>query len=553
MFGSDRIIAIDVGASKVVVAEYAAKRHAVPTLMNSGIGHLGVDPDTDLHASALVVSTLRELMREYNIKPGPLYMTVSGQIVFPRYVKLPPVGREKISQIVRYEAQQNVPFPIDEVVWDYQLIGGAAADEVHAMLVAVKVENVTRLTNCVEAAKMEPEIVDAAPMALYNTVRFNYPDLDGCTLVLDIGARSTNLIFVEGDRIFSRSVPVAGNAITQEIAGQFDVPFAEAEQLKLKHAVVGLGGVTAVTEDETAERVSKIVRNVVTRLHAEVNRSINFYRSQQNGSPPVQVLLAGGSSIIPYIDTFFRDKLGVPVDYLNPFVNLPVADNIDQDRISKDVHLLGEVVGLSLRRTPSCPVRINLMPPDILARKAFRRRLPFFGAAALGVVLTLLVFWLYSVRLRALHTGQLQQVVASIGSLHGVQGRLSDVLEAKNDVAAKADSVASLVVKRTRWLQILEAMHACMLDGMWLTAVEPEISREGIVTVVKIRGMGFDDKLRPVDQPQATAIEVFRDRLRESPAFTENTDIEQQPPGANFAREFTLAVELVKPINVTGD
>ncbi|NIY14600.1 MAG: hypothetical protein GWM98_06765, partial [Nitrospinaceae bacterium] len=101
---------------------------------------------------------------------------------------------------------------------------------------------------------------------------------------------------MEENRVFSRSVPVSGNTITSEIAKMFNIPFADAEALKLEHAEVGLGGVYEGPEEETAAQIAKIVRNVVTRLHAEVNRSINFYRSQQGGSPPSQVLLTGGSS-----------------------------------------------------------------------------------------------------------------------------------------------------------------------------------------------------------------------------------------------------------------
>ena len=193
MLKSDRMIALDIGASKLVVAEFSTASFGAPELISYGIGKLGVTPDSETDSSAYVVSTIREIMREQNIRSAPLLMTVSGQAVFPRYVKLPPVTRDKILQIIQYEAVQNVPFPIEEVVWDYQLIGGVAAEELNVMLVAVKVENVTNLTDCVQAAGLEPEIVDVAPMALYNTVRYNYPDLEGCTMILDMGARSSTI------------------------------------------------------------------------------------------------------------------------------------------------------------------------------------------------------------------------------------------------------------------------------------------------------------------------------------------------------------------------
>ncbi|MDA0990905.1 MAG: pilus assembly protein PilM, partial [Verrucomicrobia bacterium] len=271
MARAKRILAIDVGASKVVLAEFVFAKGAAPQLNRYAIGQLSIDPEIDTHSSAILVATLRELMRDNGIKPAPLYLSISGQAVFPRYVKLPPVSRDKLFQIVRYEAEQNVPFPIDEVVWDFQLMPGATAADTNVMLVAVKTENVTRLTDCMQAGHLEPVVVDAAPMAIYNAACLNYGDLPGCTLVLDMGARSSNLIFVEEHRIFSRSVPVAGNTITQEIAKAFEISFEEAEEVKKTHGQVDLGGTTEASEDEATQQIAKIARNIMTRLHAEVN------------------------------------------------------------------------------------------------------------------------------------------------------------------------------------------------------------------------------------------------------------------------------------------
>ena len=349
MFERDRILALDLGASKIVLAEFHISKGGELELLRYGINPIGAETKSESDKLAYIVTAIRDIMREQGIRPAPMLMTVSGQAVFPRFVKLPPVGRDKLKQIVQYEAEQNVPFPIDEVVWDYQLIGGDEG-ELNVMLVAVKIENIKRLTDAVQAAELEPEIVDVAPMALYNAVRFNYPELDACSMVLDMGARSSNLVFIEENRIFSRSIPVAGNTITQELMKEFDVEFDEAEEIKREHGFVAFGGVYAGPDNETAERASKIIRSVLTRLHAEVNRSINFYRSQQGGVAPAMVFLTGGSSIIPHVDTFFRDKLKVDVEYLNPFSAVSVAESIDADQVNNDLQSLGEVVGLALRR-----------------------------------------------------------------------------------------------------------------------------------------------------------------------------------------------------------
>ncbi len=547
MFKSDRLLALDIGASKLVLAEFQATKSGVPQLVDYAVGKLDIGSDWEADTSAYIVSTIREMMRERRMRPAPLAMSVSGQAVFPRYVKLPPVGRDKIMQMVHYEAEQNVPFPIEEVVWDYQLVSGVGTEELNVMLVAAKIESIKRLTDCVQAAGLEPEIVDVAPMALYNAVRYNYPGLDGCTMVLDIGARSSNLIFVEENRIFSRSIPVAGNAATQELMKEFDVGYEEAEELKRQHGFVALGGVYAGPENKVADRVSRIVRGVVTRLHAEVSRSINFYRSQQGGNPPSRVFLAGGSSVLPHMDTFFREKLKVPVEALNPFANIPVSPGIDQERITGEIQVLGEVAGLALRRSLTCPVEISLLPPDIVARKTLRRRQPFFAMAALGVVLIMLCWWIYFLRMREMLGERVMKVKKRVAGLNVQAGRLQKVGQATGGVQSKANELATVVRMRTAWLDMLDAVRGAMLDGMWLTGWEPVIEG-GKITAVSISARGFLDQLK--DQADATATEQFAARLGQLACFTEETKITFEPVvgSDDFAREFTVQAPLSDPI-----
>jgi len=548
---TNRIIALDVGASKVVLAEFAVSRDGAPELTNYGIGYLGIQMDSETDPSAYVVSTIRDLMRERNIKSAPLVMSISGQMVFPRYVKLPPVSRDKLMQMINYEAEQNVPFPIDEVVWDYQLIGDTGSGEQNVVLVAVKIENVTSLTDCVVAAGLEPEVVDVAPMALYNAVRYNYPDIESCTMILDIGARSSNVVFIEGNRVFFRSIPVAGNAITNELMKEFELSFKDAEALKLTHAFVAFGGVYAGPESEVADRVSKIVRNVITRLHAEVNRSINFYRSQQGGNPPSLVLLTGGSSIMPHLDTFFREKLNVEVEYLNPFVNVSVSDRIDADKVGEQLHLLGEVVGVALRRSLTCPVELNLMPPDLVAKKVLRRRQPFFALSAIGLVLIMLCWWVYVYRMHDVVGTRTVNLEEKIADLTVLSSKLQATKAEQEKAKQRVDSILGVTTLRTQWLEMIEAIHSCMLEGVWLKSLTPVVDN-GKITRITIEGVGFNDKLDLAKTAEKTPVEVILERLRNGDHFTTDTAISAQPdPGPNaFAREFTISVGLKKPIQM---
>jgi len=537
MLGHDRILALDIGASKLVIAEFKSVKPSGLELVDYAIAPLGVDPDSTADPSAYIVSAIRDILRTSGIRPGRVAISISGQMVFPRYVKLPPVAPDKISQIVRYEAQQNVPFPIDEVVWDYQLVGQETGD-LSVMLVAVKGDEVKNLTDCVEAAGLEPVLVDVSPLALYNAVRYNYADLTGCTMILDMGARSTNVVFVEGTRIFSRSIPVAGIAVTKDVMKEFELSFEEAEQLKVAHAFVGFGGAYEGHEVGVADRTSKIVRNVMTRLHAEVTRTINFYRSQQGGSQPTMVLLAGGCSIIPHANTFLRDKLKMDVDFLNPFRNVAVSPRVSSEKIGAEVHLLGEVVGLALRRSLSCPVEINLMPPDLVARKVLHRRLPFFAMAAAGLILIMLVFGAFLHRMRSMAEDRLGKVQARIVQLAAPNDRLNELAKQKDVVVAKGRVLSDLIASRTRWLAILNDVHERVVEGMWLTSIEPIAKGDGGATTTRlaIQGMGFSDKV------SHQAITDFAQSLKGVGYLSDDVQIRKIKPvsGTDYVSEFVI-------------
>ena len=550
MFTSDRILALNIGASRLALAEFRVRDGQPPELLQYGLAELGIEPDSEADPSAYIVSTLRDLMRERGIRPAPLLMTLSGQAVFPRFVKLPPVARDKILAMIQYEAEQNVPFPIGEVVWDYQLVGNADAGEQNVMIVAVKTENVVSLTDCVLAAGLEPEIVDVASLALYNCAAYNYPGLEGCTMVLDIGARSTNLVFIEEGRIFSRSIPVAGNTITQEIAKSFQVDFRTAERMKREHSFVALGGVYAGAGDETADRVSKVIRNVVTRLHAEVNRSVNFYRSQQSGSVPARVLLTGGSSIIPHMDTFFREKLKVDVDYLNPFVNVAVGGRASPEKVGEEFFALGEVVGLALRRAGPCPVEINLMPPNLVQKKTFRRRLPFFAASAAALFLALSAWFYHSTAQGARFRSQRENIDGRLARMEDRRAELKRETEALVRIEEDLQAYRTLIARRTDLARRLVALRDSVPDGMWLTAVESLKDGSGSVTRLRITGRGFKDRLKALEQAggsQATAVEMFRDRLKAQPLFTDEVKILTEGDDPRFpdqVRQFTVEAGL---------
>src|SRR5437764_2006708 len=179
-------------------------------------------------------------------------------------------------------------------------------------------------------------------MALYNAFRYNYSDLDGCSLLVDIGARTTNLLFIEPAKVFSRSIAIGGSSISSAIAKEFNEPIAAAEFRKKREGFVSLGGAYAEPSDPEVARVSKLMRSTMTRLHAEVMRSISHYRAQQQGNAPERVFICGGTASTPDMREFFREKLQLPIEFFNPLRNVAVAHSAPVNELTHSAHLLGE-------------------------------------------------------------------------------------------------------------------------------------------------------------------------------------------------------------------
>src|SRR5206468_392911 len=305
--------------------------HGRLALLNYRFRETPLDPATgerrDAHAALYeTAGVLREIMHEMHIHRADVNYAVPAQSVFARFVKLPALDAEKIDKIIAFEAQQNVPFPMDQVVWDYQLVGGGMGEQIQVVIVAIKRDLLEEINNAVEETGLRTRIIGVASMALYNAFCYNYSDLNGCSLLVDIGARTTNVLFVESGRIFSRSLPIGSSAITAAIAKEFGESFAAAETRKNRDAFVALGG-AAEPADPNIDRLSKIVRSTMTRLHAELMRSIAHYRAQQEGDRPVRIFLCGGGAGMPNMREFFHEQFGLRVESCNPPQNVSVSES----------------------------------------------------------------------------------------------------------------------------------------------------------------------------------------------------------------------------------
>ena len=559
-----RIVTLNIGASSAVLAEYAVKgKQGLTLTAYTSTDVVGLDWDAEGSAEAVLVPALREAAKSAGIKPGPLALALNGQMVFPRFTKFPAVSADKLEELVQYEVEQEVPFPIDDIVCDHQFLGQTAEGDVAALIVAAKLDQVTRVTDAVAAAGFTPQIVDVGPMAVLNALKCSYSGLSGGTIVLDIGAKTTSLILVENEKIYLRSIPVAGNAITKEIAQAFGCTMEEAEALKRERGYVALGGVTE-DADEISDRVSKIVRTVLTRLHAEVLRSINFYRSQQNGTAPSRMFLTGGSAVLPQIDEFFREALKIEVDFLNPFGGVDFGPKVDQVALETDAFTLAESAGLALRAIDAATLTINLMPPALVEQAKAIRRIPFLVAGAVSVLAALGLYIVGENRLRDVAVAETEAVQQKNNSLRGFETKLKAEQKKAQAQLEKSDAFQKLMVSRFTVLRDLAMVRRSLLPGMWVTTWENVPAKadddEALpVTRVTVRGWrdmlsGFEKehsrqnagKKMTAEEIVASSLKTKRGVIPESVKILSQKDVNMK----GVLSEFVIELAFAPPVSV---
>src|SRR5712672_2603131 len=354
------------------------------------------------------------VLTEKGVKAKTVNVCAPGFHVFSKFVKLPPVDAGKVTQIIEYEARSNVPFPLEEVVWDYQSLGSAPSGELEVLLVAIKSDIVEGLFRVAEASKLHLLLADVSPAALCNAFRFNYGDLEDCTMLLDIGAKTSNLLFFEKGKVFSRSINLGANSITQDFANESKLKFDVAEKLKIEEGFVSLGGAYEEPENPHQAAISKIARQFMTRLHIQVNQTMQFYRGQQGGSAPQRLFLSGGASIMAYTAQFFAEKLNVPVEYFNPLRNVQIDPAINLEELARVAHSMGEVVGLGLRNLAHCPVELNLMPESTRKWRDFNEKKPYLIATVFTMVAVVAVIGLLFSQLSSVKSTKLTAITPKV-------------------------------------------------------------------------------------------------------------------------------------------
>jgi type IV pilus assembly protein PilM len=319
---------------------------------------------------SLIQTALANFVQRHPTKGGAVAVGVAGQSSFARFIKLPPVEEKKIPEIVRFEAIQQIPFPLDEVEWSYQLFRNPDSPDVEVGIFAMRKELINRHIQFFTDFDMNVQVVQMNPLAVYNAMYYDQR-LKGTTMLIDLGAENTDLIICDNDTIWMRSIPIGGNNFTETLVKGFKLPFNKAEDLKRNAAT-----------SKYARQIFQAMRPVFADLVAEIQRSVGFYASVHRDSRIKKIIALGGTFRLPGLQKYLQQNLSLDVERLDALGGGVPSDPKLAATFNENLLSVVGAYGLAAQAMGEGKITSSLLPAAIRREKLWKEKTPVFAAAA---------------------------------------------------------------------------------------------------------------------------------------------------------------------------
>jgi type IV pilus assembly protein PilM len=342
------LVGVDIGSSAIKAVELKAggKGGAEYQLVNLGIEGLPPEAIVDgaIMDSGSVIDGVQRLFASQKIKTSDVAVSVSGNAVIVKKISLPQMSPEELAESIHWEAEQYIPFDIQDVALDYEVIEGAySGGNMDVLLVAVKKDKISDYTSAISQAGKNPAIVDVDVFALQNCYEINYGvDPSGVVALLNVGASIMNINIVKGSTsIFNRDIAVGGNQYTDAIQKDLNLSFDQAEAVKRGGHVEGA----------SPESVFPILQAVSENIAMEIQKTFDFFKATSSEDRIDRIFLCGGASNVHGLRDLLADRFDAGVEMLNPFNNVTYNPrDFDPDFIAEIAPSAAIAVGLSVRR-----------------------------------------------------------------------------------------------------------------------------------------------------------------------------------------------------------
>jgi len=408
------------------------------------IEHAKILSQPDADRDELISSALEKFASRNEWQGDRFIVGVPGQQTFARFCKMPPIDlkkdAKKIHDLVRYEASQQIPFDIEDVVWDYQLFTSAGSPDIEVGIFAIRKDLIRKHLGFFAAVNIAPMGVQTIPAALYNFCQFDGQagGAGGATIMIDVGAQNTDLIIVEANAAWTRNIPLGGNSFTEALVRAFKLSFAKAESLKRSAAT-----------SKYARQIFQAMRPIFADLVAEIQRSVGFYSSTHRDVELKKVLALGNAFRLPGLQKYLENNLTIPggVAKLEKFNQLVPTATINAPQFTENILSFAAAYGLALQGLGLAPIRASLLPAELARIAVWQKKRPFFIATAASLLIAAGIPWIANgLDSQALASDQASQGSAKVDQIVNEAKRFQDEFrKAQTDTAQRDTDVKSLL------------------------------------------------------------------------------------------------------------
>ncbi len=381
MIGS--VWAIDIGVSSLKALRLSNESGALEVIGFEHIPHGKIITGTGVKPAEreeLVALTLRQFVQQNDLSRDEIIISVPSQNSFSRFVKLPPVEKKRIPEIVKFEATQQIPFDINDVVWDWQLMSEGEAEEAKVGIFAIKNEIVEAELERFSRENLQVGYVQMSPMSLYNYVLYDRPELvrseKQAVVVVNIGAENTDLVVCTSGTVWQRTIPMGGNAFTKAIADTFKLNFQKAEKLK-----------RTAPMSKYARQILQAMKPVFADLASEIQRSLGYYTNSNPNTELVKVIAFGGGTKMRGLLQYLGQSLQISIERPDAFKRLRINSSVSAAKFHETVGDFGIVYGLGVQALGLGRITSNLLPRSIARSMAWASKTKYFVAASAVILL----------------------------------------------------------------------------------------------------------------------------------------------------------------------
>ena len=458
---------IDIGQSalKALRCRYAPETGRLQAEAFAYIEYPKILSQPDAEPVELVRDALAQFVSRHSLKGDKVAFSVSGQNGLAKFIKLPPVEPKKIPDIVKYEAKQQIPFDLKDVIWDYQQLSGGAADggyftDTEVGLFAMKRDQVYRALAPLTAAKIEVDFVQLSPLAVFNALVFDQKEMLGdgteSTVIVSMGTDTTDLVITNGQRVWQRSIPTGGSAFTKALTKEMKLTFAKAEHLKRN-----------VAQSPDGKAALAAMKNTCQDFAAEINRSLNYYRSIDKKATISRFVGLGNPFRLPGLQKFLAAQLEKPFDVFTTFGRMDGAEVVNDPTFQANLASFAVCYGLVAQGVGQGRVITNLVPKELVADRMVREKRPWAVAGLAAVLVGCMANYYISNQAYATTKQEgfptAMSAAQSFATKHAaVQKEIGDRKETLVKLRGDGAALVGNTEGRLNWLELYKAIMACL-------------------------------------------------------------------------------------------